>query len=42
VIAAHPDLTGIRVVSLNELLGPALSEAGCAYAVAMLVERGEP
>jgi (4-(4-[2-(gamma-L-glutamylamino)ethyl]phenoxymethyl)furan-2-yl)methanamine synthase len=36
VMAIHPTLAGLPVVSLAERLGPALSEAACAYAVAVL------
>ncbi|HKB38448.1 MAG TPA: hydantoinase/oxoprolinase family protein [Gemmataceae bacterium] len=36
VVAASPRLTGCRVVSLAERIGPALSQAACAYAVAVL------
>jgi probable H4MPT-linked C1 transfer pathway protein len=37
---AHPVLAGLPVVSLAERLGPALSEAACAYAVAVLASTG--
>jgi hypothetical protein len=42
VTAAHPGLRETRVISLTERLGPALSEAACAYALAMLAARAEP
>ena len=37
VLATHARLSSIPVISLAERLGPALSEAACAYAVATLV-----
>jgi probable H4MPT-linked C1 transfer pathway protein len=39
VVAAHPKLVGSCVVSLADRLGAALSEAACAYAVALLATR---
>jgi len=36
VARASPRLTGCRVVSLAERMGPGLSQAACAYAVAVL------
>jgi (4-(4-[2-(gamma-L-glutamylamino)ethyl]phenoxymethyl)furan-2-yl)methanamine synthase len=36
VMATHPRLRDLPVISLTERLGPSLSEAACAYAVAML------
>jgi probable H4MPT-linked C1 transfer pathway protein len=36
VAAAHPRLQPLKTVSLSERLGPGLSEAACAYAVAVL------
>jgi probable H4MPT-linked C1 transfer pathway protein len=40
VQATHPALGGLPVISLSERLGPALSEAACAYAVACLATEG--
>jgi probable H4MPT-linked C1 transfer pathway protein len=40
VIARHTALAGVPVVSLAERLGPSLSEAAGAYAVAMLAAEG--
>jgi probable H4MPT-linked C1 transfer pathway protein len=43
VAQVHAGLVGLPVVSLAERLGPALSEAACAYAVAVLAqEAGKP
>lgn len=36
VLATHPEWASWPVTRLSDLLGPALSEAACAYAVAML------
>lgn len=36
VAAASPRLTGCRLISLAERIGPALSQAACAFAVAVL------
>jgi uncharacterized hydantoinase/oxoprolinase family protein len=35
------DLSSLRVVSLAQELGPALSQAACAHAVAVLAAEGE-
>jgi (4-(4-[2-(gamma-L-glutamylamino)ethyl]phenoxymethyl)furan-2-yl)methanamine synthase len=39
VVCARPELRDIPIVALSELLGPQLSEAACAYAVAVLASR---
>jgi len=39
VLARHPELLGTPAVYLAERLGPALSEAACAYSVAILAAR---